>query len=86
MPSEAGFNQWRQQRREAMRKLAREMGLPLEHQVEVWLRGGIRLRGMLRLREEMLFVEEKGDDALFLVIDGVSFVTSEMESCVRTDS
>ena len=31
----------------------------LGHQVEVWLYGGIRLRGKLRLQEELLFVEEE---------------------------
>ena len=32
--------------------------LPLLHQVEVWLVGGIRLRGKLQLQEEMLVIEE----------------------------
>ena len=34
-------------------------GLPLGHQVEVWLLGGIRLRGRLRLEEEVLFIDEE---------------------------
>ena len=33
------------------------MGLPLGRQVEVWLVGEIRLRGKLRLQEEVLFMK-----------------------------
>ena len=68
-----------------MKELARQMGLPLEHPVEVWLRGGIRLRGKLRLREEMLFVQSEKESGLSLVVDGVPFTWAEIESCVRLD-
>ena len=37
------------------------MGLPLNQPAEVWLKGGIRLRGVLRLKEEQLFVPEHRD-------------------------
>lgn len=80
-----GYDRWQQQRREAMHQLARKLNLPLGHSVEVWLRGNIRLRGTLRLREEMIFVEEEADARLQLMVDGVPFSTTEMESCVRQD-
>ena len=80
-----GLERWRNQRREMVRKVGLELGLPLNHTVEVWLRGGIRLRGQLTLREEMLYVETPQDLNLELVVDGVTFRWTEIESCVRTD-
>jgi len=53
---EQGYAQWLTGRRVAVQELARRLGLPLDHQVEVWLCGGIRLRGKLRLQEEILFI------------------------------
>ena len=69
----------------AVQELARRLGLPLDHQVEVWLCGGIRLRGKLRLQEEILFIEEERVRHLGLVVDHVAFTLREMESCVRKD-
>jgi|WetSurMetagenome_2_1015567.scaffolds.fasta_scaffold191902_2 hypothetical protein len=83
--SEQGYQSWIEQRRAALKRLANEMGLPLGHPVEVWLPHGIRLRGVLHLREEQLLVEESHTAALELVVDGVPFKASEIESCVRTD-
>lgn len=82
-PEERGYNRWQKQRRQALEKLTRQMRLPLNHPVEVWLKGGIRLRGVLKLKEEQLFVEEKRDMSLELTVDGVSFVAAEIESWVR---
>jgi len=65
--------------------LARRISLPLGHEVEVWLVGGVRLRGKLRLKEEMLVIEEDAARHLELVVDRVPFVYREMESCVRLD-
>nr|WP_321349206.1 hypothetical protein [uncultured Methanoregula sp.] len=59
------------------------MGLPLNQRAEVWLKGGIRLRGVLKLKEEQLFVAEKRDPRLELAVDGVSFLAAEIESWVR---
>ena len=81
----SGYEQWQAQRRRTMTRLARRLGLPLGHKVELWLRGNIRLRGTLRLREELLFIDPDLADQLQLTVDGVSFSTAEMESCVRTD-
>ena len=54
-------------------------------EVEVWLRNGIRLRGILRLREDLLFLEAPTEVHLDLVVDGVVFRQGEIESCVRVD-
>ena len=80
-----GYDRWLAVRRVAAQELARQIGLPLGHQVEVWLVGGIRLRGKLRLREELLFIEEDRVRHLELVVDHVEFAYREMESCVRLD-
>jgi hypothetical protein len=80
-----GYDRWITGRRLAAAELARRMGLPLEHQVEVWLAGGVRLRGKLRLRDQMLFIEEDHMRHLELMVDNVGFAYREMESCVRLD-
>jgi hypothetical protein len=82
---EDGYGRWLLGRRMAVEILARKMNLPLGHQVEVWLYGGIRLRGVLRLKEEALFIEEERVRHLDLKVDHVSFTYREMESCVRLD-
>ena len=83
--TEKGHTQWLAGRQLAAAELARKIGLPLGHQVEVWLYGGIRLRGELRLQEEMLFIEEENVRHLALIVDRVPFSYREMESCVRLD-
>jgi hypothetical protein len=83
--SETGYTNWIASRRIAAQELARQLGLPIGHQVEVWLTGGIRLRGRLRLEEELLFIEEERMRHLGLAVDHVNFVYREMESCVRLD-
>lgn len=83
--SERGYSTWVASRRVASQELARRLGLPLGHQVEVWLTGGIRLRGKLRLQEELLFIEEDRIRHLGLAVDHMTFAYREMESCVRMD-
>ena len=51
-----GLEAWREQRRAMAKRVGQELGLPLDREVEVWLVGGVRLRGCLKLREEVLFV------------------------------
>jgi hypothetical protein len=80
-----GFNRWQAERRESKRVLAQRLGLPLGHEVEVWLRGGVRLQGRLELAEEKLFVPDDNDPHLRLVIGHATFEAGEIESCVRTD-
>jgi len=83
--AESGYTKWISNRRAAAVELARRMNLPIGHLVEVWLYGGIRLRGELRLQEEMLFIEEERVRHLELVVDHIRFTYREMESCVRLD-
>jgi hypothetical protein len=81
----AGYTRWLAQRRLARLELARQINLPLDHPVEVWLVGGVRLRGQLQLQEERLFLQEADLRPLRLQVDRVPFTITEMESCVRLD-
>jgi hypothetical protein len=83
--STKGYIRWVRSRRRATNELAQKMGLPLGYQVEVWLLGGVRLRGELRLQEDSLFIEEDRIRHLGLMVDKVPFTYREMESCVRLD-
>lgn len=83
--SSDGLNSWRANFDRSKRELAATMGLPLDRLVEVWLQGGIRLKGVLKLHENRLFMESKRDFSLELVVDGVRFTAVEIESCVRLD-
>ncbi len=83
--TEEGYTQWLAARQVAVEDLARRLNLPLGHPVEVWLVGGIRLCGQLRLQEETLFIEEERVRHLPLMVDRVVFTYREMESCVRLD-
>ncbi|HUC83798.1 MAG TPA: hypothetical protein VL970_01290 [Candidatus Acidoferrales bacterium] len=80
-----GYLRWVAGRKLGAVELARRLNLPLQHEVEVWLLGGIRLRGKLLLQEEMLILEENLVRHLGLQVDHVPFTMREMESCVRLD-
>ena len=80
-----GYSRWLAQRKLAVAEMARQMNLPLGHQVEVWLFGGVRLRGKLELQEEWLFFVKDDVKNLRLLVDHVPFSINEMESCVRLD-
>jgi hypothetical protein len=82
---DSGHSRWLVGRQMAAADLARKIGLPLGHMAEVWLRGNIRLSGRLRLRDEVLFIEESALNHLELTVDNVPFTVAEMESCVRLD-
>ena len=49
-----GVALWRQEREAQQLELAKKLGLPIGQQVEVCLRGGVRLKGKLLLNEEKL--------------------------------
>lgn len=83
--TEQGYTRWLTGRRAAVHELALRMGLPLGREVEIWLYGGIRLRGKLRLKNEFLFIEEENVRHLELQIEKVTFAYREMESCVRLE-
>src|SRR3954469_25316904 len=70
--SEDGYGRWLLGRRMAVEILARKMNLPLGHEVEIWLFGGVRLRGVLRLKEEALFIEEERFRHLELKVEKVA--------------
>jgi hypothetical protein len=80
-----GHERWLTGRKLAAAELARRLNLPLHHEVEVWLVGGIRLRGKLLLQEDVLFVEEGHERHLGLRVGRTTFTVREMESCVRLD-
>ena len=83
--TEAGYAQWVVVRHMASDEAARRLNLPVGREAEVWLRGGIRLRGKLRLVNDLLFVEESQVRNLALTLDGVPFTYAEIESCVALD-
>jgi hypothetical protein len=80
-----GYERWQEERRAAKLALAQRLGLPLGHEVEVWLQGEVRRRGLLELAEERLFLPEHTDVHLRLTIGHTSFEAGEIESCVRRD-
>ncbi len=82
---EEGYTKWVALRQLAVEAAAQKLHLPVGHHAEVWLRGGIRLRGTLRLAHEVLFIEESRFLDLTMVVDGVTFTYSELESCHRLD-
>jgi hypothetical protein len=84
-PGGDGLAMWVAVQQMAVDAAAEKLNLPLGHRAEVWLRGGIRLRGTLRPRNEVLFIEENRIRNLALEIDRVSFTYAEMESCVRLE-
>jgi hypothetical protein len=83
--TDAGYAQWVVVRQLASDEAARRLNLPVGREAEVWLRGGIRLRGKLRLLNDLLFVEESQVRNLPLTLDGVPFTYAEIESCVALD-
>ncbi len=82
---ETGYAQWITSRQLAAKDLAHRVQLPINHRVEVWLQGGVRLRGTLKLREELLFFSEENLRHLEMNIEGVPFTYREMESCITLD-
>lgn len=78
-----GYGCWLTGHKLAAAELARRLQLPLQHEVEVWLVGGIRLRGKPQLQAEVLFLEEDRVRHLGLRVDRVPLTMRKMESCVR---
>ena len=80
-----GYEQWQEERRQAVEKLARDLNLPLNHRAEVWLPGGVRLRGILRFQQAPLFLEAAAARQTVLCVEGVTFAPGDIESFVRLD-
>ena len=83
--TESGFQAWVNQRRATFTKLAGELGLPLGRQVEIWLKGDVRLSGVLELAHAPLFIDESRSLELELRIDKCTFTPRDIEACVRVD-
>jgi hypothetical protein len=84
-PARDPITAWREQRQMDLQKLARQLGLPLGHPVEVRLRDGVILSGPLQLGEETLLLSSPPERRLQLRVDGVCFAAAEIEACVRLD-
>ena len=82
---EEGFQGWLNERRRALTETAKKLGLPLGHEVEIWLKGDVRLRGRLELAEPPLFVPPDRNPVMELRIDRCTFTPPEIEACVRLD-
>jgi hypothetical protein len=81
----SGVASWLAVRNLTAKELAQRLQLPLGRQVEVWLQGGVMLRGMLSLKESLLFVPEGSARHLVLRIGHADFTYREIESCVALD-
>ena len=79
-----GLTLWREQRRELLRRLGVELGLPVGFLCEVVLENGIQVRGRLGLDEEGLFYSATRRDAK-VRIGEISFSIAEIATCVRLD-
>lgn len=80
-----GYSRWQSERRAAQDALARKLGFPIGHEVEVELLGQVLIRGMLRLVEDGLWMESNRDFRIRLRVDRCEFAASEIVRCVRLD-
>lgn len=83
--TEDGYVKWIALRQMTVEAAAQKLNLPIGNRAEVWLKGGIRLRGKLRLANDLLFIDEERLANLGLTLDGVGFIYAEIDSCVRLD-
>ena len=81
----SGLDLWREQRRAETESLARRLGLPIGHAVQIWLTSGTLLEGTLLLAEDDLLLDHERSTKLRLQIDRADFQASEIASCVRID-
>lgn len=79
------LSRWRQERLTALNALARELGLPLGKDVEVRLKDGTTMRGVLELADDVLWVEARRDFRMALRIQRCTFLPGDIEACVRMD-
>lgn len=76
-----GHRSWLQQRHDAIRAAGRALGLPLGRLVELELNDGCRMRGVLRLAEEGLFIEASRERPPWLRIDRCTFRLGDIGRC-----
>jgi len=85
-PNSGGYELWLRQRQSLIAHLTDQLGYPIGRQVEVWLQGGVRLRGNLTVREESIhWSTDHKAVGVELGIGQVYFPISQIESCVRLD-
>src|SRR4026207_1551534 len=85
-PSSGGYELWLKQRQSLIFHLTDQLGLPLDRQVELWLKDGLMLRGKLTVREESIHWSDTNKAVgIELAIGKVSFSTGQIASCVRVD-
>ena len=85
-PNSGGYELWLRQRQSLIAHLTDQLGYPIGRQVEVWLQGGVRLRGKLTVREESIhWSADNQAIGVELGIGQVYFPIGQIESCVRLD-
>lgn len=80
-----GYEIWQEQRRAVVLEASRVLGLPLGREVEVELRDGVSMRGVLRLADDGLFLEVTREKPPMLRIDQCTFHPREIVTCARVD-
>ena len=80
-----GHLAWQRQREDSVRAAGRVLGLPLGRRVELELKDGCRMRGVLRLAEDGLFVDAVRERPPLLRMDRCTFFPGDIERCVRVD-
>jgi hypothetical protein len=84
--TEQGWERWREERTRQVKEFSAILGLPLGEEVEIWIRGEVRLRGTLSVRQNGLSLAKAvHDKTVLLEVDGVLFSVSEIISCVRVE-
>ena len=78
----SGLDAWHAEQQRQRELLARELRLPLGKEVEVWLHGGVRLRGKLQVDEVVLVHVQATLENTRFQVTGVPFTYAEIESCV----
>jgi hypothetical protein len=85
-PSSGGYELWLKQRQSFIADITDRLGYPIGHRVEVWLKGGVMLRGKLAVREETIhWSEVRKGVGIELAIGRTTFPIAHIDSCVRLD-
>jgi len=83
-PPSAGLETRRLEWEQERLLLAQSLGLPLDRRVEVELKSGLILSGMLRLAKDELWMQP-GTRQVKLRIEDAEFYFHEVVTCVRLD-
>jgi hypothetical protein len=80
-----GLEAWHRQRRDAVRDVGKALGLPLGRTVDLELKDGCRMRGLLCMAEDGLFIDASRERPPLLRIDRCTFLPGDIARCVRVD-